>query len=135
MIRGLDTEGMAAGGATVALPCDRSEEWSETEKFILLLSQARSAEDLGALISSAGTHKDKEQSGRVCMLRGFQRYVKAHCSPKEQTAFFKVILPGICRLASQLPALCPAEGIPFVRAQEGARLRPSVPCWCARSGH
>lgn len=107
----------------VALPCDRPEEWSETQKFILLLSQAKCLEDFSTLISSAGAHK-----GRGSVLRGFQRYVKGHCSPKERSTFFKVTLPGICRLASQLPSLCPAEGIPFVKTNEGERSRPFVSC-------
>lgn len=101
--------------AVVALPCDRSEEWSETQKFILLLSQSKCVEDLSALVSSHGT----QQKGRDCMLRALLRYTKSHCTPKEQSNFFKVVLPGVCRLAAQLPELCPAEGIPFVRAQEG----------------
>ena len=108
----------------VALPCDRPEEWSETQKFILLLSQSKCLEDFGSLISSsAGAPK-----GRGSVLRGFQRYVKGHCSPKERSTFFNVTLPGICRLASQLPSLCPAEGIPIVKTQEGERSRPSVSC-------
>ena len=107
--------------AVVALPCDRSEEWSETQKFILLLSQSKCVEDLSALVSSPGT----QQKGRDCMLRALLRYAKSHCTPKEQSNFFKVVLPGVCRLAAQLPELCPAEGIPFVRAQEG-ELRVAV---------
>lgn len=118
----------AVGRPTVVLPFDRSEEWNETQKFLLLLSQSRSVEDLGTLISSAGKQQDKGRRGRECMLRGLHRYLKGHCSTKEQTTFFKVVLPGICRLASQLPAFCPAEGIPFVRVQEGecTCVRPSV---------
>ena len=108
----------------VALPCDRPEEWSETQKFIMLLSQSKCLEDFSSLISSsAGAPK-----GRGSVLRGFQRYVKGHCSPKERSTFFKITLPGICRLASQLPSLCPAEGIPFVKTQEGELSRPSVSC-------
>ena len=121
---------------TVPLPCDRTEEWSDTQKFLLLLSQSKCTEDLSTLISSAGARKDQGMSGRDCLLRGLHRFLKVHCSSKEQSTFFTVVLPGICRLASQLPAFCPAEGIPFIRAQEGACAAFRTPGLCVRtSGH
>ena len=113
--------------ARVVLPCDDNEEWKEIQTFLLVLSQSSSPEDLrvfaGVVSKSLG---EFQRLNRIKMLNYLHRYLKDYCTAKDRDRFFKVTLPCICRLASQLPSLTPSEGIPFGRSQEGSYVRGTV---------
>ena len=105
------------------LPCD-SQEWPEHKKLFLLLSHLRSAEQFTSLVSAYSLQDGSAEpfSRMIRVLEGLGVYLKDFCNEAEREEFFSKTLPFISMSASSLEERAPANGIPFLRQQEGISL-------------
>ena len=102
-----------------------ADSWEEAETFFSLLTNVRSLQEFGELISA----RDREDRSHSSWLRarleryaGLLVFLERYCSDEDRAAFFDRTLPFIAKAAARFKERVPESGVPLLRRHESAFL-------------